>query len=293
MAISLIFASAALVSADTLVSINGFSFYTNSDGEAVIAGCDKSLTDIEIPDSLINAKITEIANNAFWGNGSLKSVSFEKADGLHKIGSNAFCGCTAISSVALPYPVELGYGAFQGCTELESFSAAEGLTNIPVQAFNGCEKLCDVRLPDSLTSIDDYAFANCASLSTITIPASVTYISNDAFPDSPNVTIRCDYGSAAYTYAIENNITCSLLDPIDLGDANNDGVININDVTAIQRHVAEMQMLEGLLFIAADVTQNGKIEISDATTMQMYFAEYNITEPIGEKIVLKASDSNE
>ena len=160
-------------------------------------------------------------------------------------------------------------------------------------AFFGNSYIKNFEMPVRLLSIGEFAFANNTGLESVTIHDMVQSIAENAFWNSPNVTIRCDYGSAAYNYAIDNNITCALLDSINLGDANNDGVININDVTAIQRHVAEMQMLEGLRFIAADVTQNGKIEISDATAMQMYFAEYDITEPIGERIVLNASNGNE
>ena len=105
-------------------------------------------------------------------------------------------------------------------------------------AFFGNSYIKNFELPLRLLSIGEFAFANNTGLESVTIHDMVQSIAENAFWNSPNVTIRCDYGSAAYNYAIDNNITCALLDSINLGDANNDGVINITDVTAIQRHIA-------------------------------------------------------
>ena len=72
------------------------------------------------------------------------------------------------------------------------------------------------------------------------------------------------------------------LDEVKLGDANGDGSVNINDVTQIQRHLAELESLEGIYLHAADANQDGTLDISDATTLQMYLAKYDIPYPIGE-----------
>ena len=75
-----------------------------------------------------------------------------------------------------------------------------------------------------------------------------------------------------------------LLDGVSLGDANGDGYVNINDVTAVQRHLSELEALQGIYLLAADVNQNGTQEIDDATLLQAYLAEYDISDPIGEVI---------
>ena len=69
-----------------------------------------------------------------------------------------------------------------------------------------------------------------------------------------------------------------------LGDANNDGTVNINDVTAIQRHLAEQTLLTGDDFTAADITGDGDVSIDDVTILQRYLAEYSVDYPIGEPI---------
>ena len=61
-----------------------------------------------------------------------------------------------------------------------------------------------------------------------------------------------------------------------IGDANGDGKIDISDVTAIQRHVSEYEILTGDRFIAADCNADGKISIDDATLLQRFLAEFNV-----------------
>ena len=67
-----------------------------------------------------------------------------------------------------------------------------------------------------------------------------------------------------------------------LGDANGDGIINIRDVTSIQRHVSEYQNVKS--FKAADVDGNNVVNVQDATLIQRYLAEYEVEYSIGESI---------
>ena len=74
------------------------------------------------------------------------------------------------------------------------------------------------------------------------------------------------------------------IDEVMLGDADSNGSVNINDVTAIQRHVAEFEALEDLQAKAADVNGDGSITIEDATILQQYLAEYELSYPINQSI---------
>ena len=60
-----------------------------------------------------------------------------------------------------------------------------------------------------------------------------------------------------------------------IGEANLDGKINIRDVTAIQRHIAEYNELTGRALLAADTDGDGEINIADATHLQKYLAEFD------------------
>ena len=57
-----------------------------------------------------------------------------------------------------------------------------------------------------------------------------------------------------------------------IGDANQDGKININDVTTIQRYLAEFITFDNYQMVLADVDQDGKVNITDTTILQKYLS---------------------
>lgn len=77
------------------------------------------------------------------------------------------------------------------------------------------------------------------------------------------------------------SLSAKTTEPYLLGDANGDGAVTIEDVTVIQRHLAELEHLDGVNLLAADANQNGELDISDATHLQMYLAELFDDSPIG------------
>lgn len=60
-----------------------------------------------------------------------------------------------------------------------------------------------------------------------------------------------------------------------IGDTNLDGQISIGDVTAIQRHLVELETFTEEQLAVADTNGDGEINIADATHLQMYLAEYD------------------
>ncbi len=67
------------------------------------------------------------------------------------------------------------------------------------------------------------------------------------------------------------------------GDAKNDGVINILDVTAVQKHIAQVYSLSSIGQKLADVDGSGSIGIKDATYIQRYLSKCNGTANTGKK----------
>ena len=61
-----------------------------------------------------------------------------------------------------------------------------------------------------------------------------------------------------------------------IGDVNGDGYININDVTAIQTHIANIMTLTSDQLAVADANGDGVVDINDATHLQKYLAEFNV-----------------
>ena len=59
-----------------------------------------------------------------------------------------------------------------------------------------------------------------------------------------------------------------------LGDVNNDGVVNIQDATTLQRYFAEYTNIGTVNLAVADVNRDGKINIRDVTQIQRFVAGF-------------------
>ena len=73
------------------------------------------------------------------------------------------------------------------------------------------------------------------------------------------------------------------------GDANGDGFVTIYDVTALQRHLVNLELLSENNLTAADIDVNG-LDITDATNIQRYLAEYENVYNVGEWINIGATE---
>ncbi len=96
------------------------------------------------------------------------------------------------------------------------------------------------------------------------------YALSDPFPDSASLTIYSYRDSKIKQYA--NNRKIPFVAIGEKGDVNLDGVVNISDVTAVQKYIAKMLSLNDKQLAAADVTGDGSVDISDATAIQRYLA---------------------
>ena len=128
---------------------------------------------------------------------------------------------------------QIGYDAFNDCTELTSITIPDGVTIIGNSAFSDCTSLETVTIPNSVTQIYTRAFYNCTSLKEVTIPASVTDIGDEAFGyyydrDSwkekkvDGFKINYVNNTRGHWYAIKNGFTdgtCFVVNELDDGTA--------------------------------------------------------------------------
>ena len=179
---------------------------------------------------LYNSDLSEII---FCPRGRTEAVV---ADSVTKIADNAFFFCKKLEKVTLPDGItEIGESAFQDCISLESLKLPESLVTIGDSAFGDCYVLKELSLPNNVETIGNYAVSS-TSISEISIPNSVKYLGNHAFSGNTSLksiyipstvleigeyclqgcavdlVITTDYkNSAAYRYAVDNNIAVNVL----------------------------------------------------------------------------------
>ena len=197
------------------------------------------LTHIVIP-----ASVKSVETKAFYGCGSLVSVTFAENSQLTSVGREAFAYCENLVSIAIPNSVtKIGNQVFYGCKSLERLTVPfigerlNGSENTYLGyffAYGDSYYETAKRIPATLkkvtvtngTKIGDNAFADCTSLTSITLPNSITSIGVSAFSNCSSLTSIKIPNSVT---SIENSAFwgCSSLTSITLS----------NSVTSIERSV--------------------------------------------------------
>ena len=157
-------------------------------------------------------------------------------DIVENIRASAFYQNKYLTKVTTPITVEdIGYSTFYQCEKLENVILPNGITSINNTMFYDCTSLKNINIPDSITAIGYLAFNGCTTLTSITIPDSVSSIGSSAFDECDSLTIRCNAGSTAHLYAMDNNIPYTLL-----GGGINFTVIFKNGNTVVDTQSVEM-----------------------------------------------------
>ncbi|MBQ3216952.1 MAG: leucine-rich repeat protein [Oscillospiraceae bacterium] len=106
------------------------------------------------------------------------------SQGVTHIGTEAFYGCEALTTVSIPTSVtSIGKYAFYSCRNLTSVKIPEGVTRIEEHTFDLCWNLKTLILPDNLTAVDQCAFSHCRSLKRVFSTGEIKTIGDSAFSE--------------------------------------------------------------------------------------------------------------
>ena len=182
------------------------------------------LTSVTIPES-----VEMIGIQAFAGCSNLKKAEFGSIAGLCKI------GFWSMESNPLFYAKHL----YVDGEEVTDLVIPEGVKRIEGAAFNNCTALKSVTIPSSVSNIGTSAFEGCTGLNSITcktqsVPTTETNAFNNVPEDATLYVAKAavsDYQSTS-PWSNFTNIQGINVGPLP-GDANQNGEIEIGDVTKI------------------------------------------------------------
>ena len=130
-------------------------------------------------------------------------------------------------------------------------------------------------MPDGILKIGEKAFYGENQLTTISLPASLKSIGAYAFYprglEGGQLTVECQSGTYAADYAYSNFLNMNAKSNI--GDADGNGKVNINDVTFVQLYLLG---LADFTYYGqennADANRDNVVNLRDATTIQLKLA---------------------
>lgn len=196
------------------VSLNGITYDIFSDGTAGVKLADANITDVNIPETVLESKVKYIESSAFYGCEKLTSVTL--LEGIVSIANDAFYECKELSSITIPSSItSIGNSIFEECRHLRIIN------------YSGYVETWKQLLTDSGWD------------------GQINYTSRNQWGDIVHENIvpkvnftRYDINGDGYVsiddvVALLRIIVSSEEDIV--YDMNNDGIVNINDVTRVLR----------------------------------------------------------
>lgn len=192
------------------------------------------------------------------------------------------------------------YNGYQSSVRISSTIDGKSVTKLAYHSFANNKNIINITLPNTITSAGEEVFLNSSlqsatleygtkavpsgmfmyaqNLSKVTLPSTLEKIEAQAFGYEVGSRIN-DFvisgyqNTAAERYAAENEFTFIALDrPGLIGDVNNDGKLDVADVTYLQMYLSGDSSYVIQNTKAADANGDGKIDVADVTQIQNIIA---------------------
>lgn len=267
---------------DTALSTLALGSDIISIGKGAFSGCT-SLKDVDL--SRLD-KLEKIGDEAF-ANTAIGRVDLSQCSNLTSLGAYAFAG-TQVAAVKLGNRIAaMGEGTFycdNKLTELAiptsvgsvgalafastgldgSHAVGKGVTNIGDYAYYNVDRVSTIEIPYLVNHIGTKAMAGMTGLSVIKAhPTTVPALGDSVWAGVDQAAVELQAPTTAYTQALQwkaFKFTQSYLK----GDVNNDGYINVSDITSEISYILG-QDPDPFNFEAADDNGDGVVNVTDVT----------------------------
>lgn len=242
----------------------------------------------KIPETLGGNPVLAITRFGYLNNDAVESVDLPQC--TYRIEPHAFDNCTNLTEIKLPkFMKEIADYAFARCDKLSSIELPEN---------DGYDETCD---------LGKYIFEGCSSLKALKIPAMTGMYGSDIFTgwtgveyvdlsehtvanwecglnrnkngslineDTSVITIFGIPGTDVEEYAKYEKFTFEpCFDPNSYikGDSNLDGVVDVRDVTVLNRHIVKAEaMTSSIAFKNSDILEDAVIDVKDLGYLKKY-----------------------
>ena len=217
-------------------------------------------------------------------------TTYTVQDGVEVIANNAFDRARSLTEINLPKTLkEVKTNAFRECNALQQMVYPRGVTRIASSAMDNCNSMTSVTLPSTLTYLGSNVFYLCASLHDIYVKAVTPpycdiyewydydwdeYVTDYTFTNAQFTNANLyvpiesynDYRNAE-TWRKFNCVSgVSYPQEFITGDVNDDGNVNITDVTTLISCIMS-DNTSSINVDAADMNGDGNINITDVTML--------------------------
>ncbi len=180
----------------------------------------------------------------------------------------------------------LNYVGNENAVEIpETVSLGEytySVTKIGKEAFVGCTSLTEITLHEGIMSVGDRAFADCSNLTAAYFNGDVPEIWGDSVFEFTGSDFKVYYteGKAGWSdsdtwIAPDGSVyNTETFTNVELGDVSGDGIINLDDVIMLLRHVSKaVEITDSDALAASDVTGDGKLNLEDVVKLLRYVSK--------------------